>query len=188
MSPLAAMKWLWFAWAISWTIAALWSRRTEARPSATAEYLYRLLTLAGVALLFDLGHFPFLRQEFWRAPLPLGWALAGLTALAFSFCWWARIHLGTLWSSSVTRKADHRIIDTGPYGVVRHPIYTGIITASATVAIDVATSGALLGVILVVVGFWVKARLEERFLRAELGAEAYDAYSRRTAMLIPGLK
>jgi protein-S-isoprenylcysteine O-methyltransferase Ste14 len=38
-----------------------------------------------------------------------------------------------------------------------------------------------------VLGFWVKARLEERFLRAELGAEAYEAYFRRTAMLFPGL-
>jgi protein-S-isoprenylcysteine O-methyltransferase Ste14 len=187
MSPLAAMKWLWFAWAISWLIAALWSRRTEARPGATAEYLYRLVTLTGVALLFDLGHFPFLGQELWRSPLPLGWVLTGVTALGFSFCWWARIHLGTLWSSSVTRKADHRIIDTGPYGLVRHPIYTGIITASAAMAIEAGTPGGLLGLALVVLGFWIKARLEERFLRAELGAEAYDAYSRRTAMLFPRL-
>ena len=187
MPPLVAIKWLWYAWVISWVIAALWSRRTEARPKATAEYLYRALTLTGVLLLFDWGYFPYLRQELWRTPSTLGWALAGLTAVGFACCWWARIHLGALWSSSVTRKADHRIIDTGPYALVRHPIYTGIITASVAMAIEVATPGALVGVALMVLGFWVKARLEERFLRVELGSEAYDAYSRRTAMLFPGL-
>jgi protein-S-isoprenylcysteine O-methyltransferase Ste14 len=60
---------------------------------------------------------------------------------------------------------------------VRHPIYTGLIVALA------ATAAALLAI-----GFWLKARAEERFLSAELGAEAYGAYRRRVPMLIPFLK
>ena len=187
MSPLAAMKWLWSAWAISWLIAAIWSSRAQARPKMNAEILYRVMTVAGVAALFGSANTLRLGGEFWHTPDAVAWGLAGVTAVGFLFCWWARIHLGTLWSSSVTRKEDHRIIDTGPYARVRHPIYTGIITASAAMASDEATPQALLGLILVVLGFWLKARLEERFLRAELGAEAYDAYSRRTAMLFPGL-
>ena len=43
--------------------------------------------------------------------------------------WWARIYLGPLWSSVITRKKDHKIIDTGPYALMRHPIYTGLIIA-----------------------------------------------------------
>jgi protein-S-isoprenylcysteine O-methyltransferase Ste14 len=35
------------------------------------------------------------------------------------------------------------------------------------------------------VGWFIKARVEERFLRTELGADAYDAYARKTAMLVP---
>src|SRR5438445_12979167 len=51
--------------------------------------------------------------------------------------WWARIHLGRLWSSNVTRKKNHHVVDSGPYGIVRHPIYTGVIVASiATAAIQ----------------------------------------------------
>ena len=50
-----------------------------------------------------------------------------------------RIHLGALWSGSITRKADHRIVDTGPYGVVRHPIYTGLIAAAIAMAAVKAT-------------------------------------------------
>ena len=190
MSPVAAMKWLWLAWALSWVIASLWSGRTEARPKVTAEMLYRVVTLAGIALLFDLERpilpsFP--SPEIWRTPGIAGWILVAVTAAGFLFCWWARIHLGRMWSSSVTRKADHRIIDTGPYALVRHPIYTGIITASAAMALEKGSVTALAGFALVVLGFWIKARLEERFLRAELGTEAYDAYSQRPAMLFPGL-
>lgn len=105
----------------------------------------------------------------------------------FAFCWWARIHLGRMWSSSVTRKADHHIIDTGPYSLVRHPIYTGIILAAAATAALEARAIAFAGLALVTIGFWIKARLEERFLRNELGAEVYDANARRTGMPFPGL-
>jgi protein-S-isoprenylcysteine O-methyltransferase Ste14 len=92
-----------------------------------------------------------------------------------------------MWSSSVTRKADHHIVDTGPYAFVRHPIYTGIITACAAMAAQRGTVAGLAGLVLVILGFWIKARLEERFLRIELGAEPYDAYAKRTGMLFPGL-
>jgi protein-S-isoprenylcysteine O-methyltransferase Ste14 len=187
MPPVAAMKWLWLAWVISWVIASFWSSRAEARPKVYAEMLYRVVTLAGVALLFDLERPILPSPEIWRTPEIASWILVGVTAAGFLFCWWARIHLGRMWSSSVTRKADHRIIDTGPYALVRHPIYTGIITASAAMALQKANLAALAGFTLVVLGFWIKARLEERFLRAELGAEAYDAYAQRTAMLFPGL-
>jgi protein-S-isoprenylcysteine O-methyltransferase Ste14 len=103
----------------------------------------------------------------------------------FAFTAWARIHLGRLWSSSVSRKADHHIIDTGPYGIVRHPIYTGIIAASAATAAQRGTAEAWLGMALMTLGWYIKARLEERFLRDELGADAYGAYARRVPMLVP---
>src|SRR5262249_34671190 len=95
------------------------------------------------------------------------------------------IHLGRLWSSNVGRKADHRIIDTGPYAIVRHPIYTGLIIASCATASLRGTAGAWIGVALLTIGWYVKARLEERFLREQLGVERYDAYARRVPMLIP---
>jgi len=189
MSPLTVMKGLWGAWIISWVIAALWSDRAAARPKANAEILYRLLTMASALLLFDSGHHLLVPAgpQFWRVPTLAGWGLVGLTALALSFCWWARIHLGRMWSSSVTRKADHRIVDTGPYALVRHPIYTGMLTAAAALGVAEGTPAGLVGFGLMVLGFWVKARLEERFLRSELGPEAYDAYAQRTGMLFPGL-
>jgi len=111
--------------------------------------------------------------------------LAAVVLLGISFTWWARIHLGRFWSNAITRKEDHSIVDSGPYRLVRHPIYTGLLLAAAATAAVEGSGYALSGFVVLFVAFWLKARLEERFLRAELGAHAYDAYARRTAMLIP---
>jgi protein-S-isoprenylcysteine O-methyltransferase Ste14 len=114
--------------------------------------------------------------------------LAVVVVLGLSFTWWGRIHLGRLWSNAITHKEDHRIVDTGPYGMVRHPIYTGQITGLLATGIAIATWPAMLGVILISFGEWQKARMEERFLTAELGAEDYGSYCRRVPMIVPFLR
>ena len=93
-----------------------------------------------------------------------GYALAGLTLAGILFTWWGRIHLGRLWSSAITRKEDHRVVDSGPYALVRHPIYTGLIAAILATAAAEGTATALAGAALVTFGLWLKARTEERFL------------------------
>jgi protein-S-isoprenylcysteine O-methyltransferase Ste14 len=111
--------------------------------------------------------------------------LVGATVSGFAFSWWARIVLGRLWSSSVTRKTDHRIVTTGPYRVVRHPIYSGIIVAVLATAGIRGTAAGCLGAALIVLGLFVKARVEEGFLRRELGEQQYIDYARRVPMLVP---
>jgi protein-S-isoprenylcysteine O-methyltransferase Ste14 len=68
---------------------------------------------------------------------------------------------------------------------VRHPIYTGIIVALSATAVLKASPLGIAGVFLMTYGFWVKAKLEERFLSEQLGAEAYGAYRRKVPMLVP---
>jgi protein-S-isoprenylcysteine O-methyltransferase Ste14 len=70
---------------------------------------------------------------------------------------------------------------------VRHPIYCGLIIALLATAVAEAKVVALLGSALVILGVWLKARTEERFLLAELGPGIYGAYCRRVPMLIPFL-
>jgi protein-S-isoprenylcysteine O-methyltransferase Ste14 len=111
--------------------------------------------------------------------------MAAITLAGCLFTWWARLHLGALWSGAITRKTDHRVVDTGPYRFVRHPIYTGIIVACYATAIAKGTTIALAGASIMLLGWYLKARLEEQFLRAELGANAYDAYASRVPMLLP---
>jgi len=186
MIPITAVYILWTAWFASWIVAAFWSTRAAKRPRLGAEVLYRLVIFIGALLLFGAGSYSYRRPpRLWAADVPLGRALVVLAAAGFLFCWWARLHLGTLWSGSVTKKADHRVVDTGPYRLVRHPIYTGIIAAAFATALLKGTPSALTGVAVMTLGFWIKARLEESFLRRELGCDVYDAYRRRVPMLVP---
>lgn len=197
--PEAAIWMAWLAWVVSWWLAAIWSRRAVSRAGRQAEWLHLALTISGFLLISSTRpnpddpvqqvstymrlHYPPL--QLWSTPTEVGWALFGLAVLGFLFCWWARLHLGLLWSGNVTLKADHRIVDTGPYRLVRHPIYTGLILAAAATALNKGCAWGLAGVALIVAGFWTKARLEERFLRSKLGPEGYDAYAARTPMLLP---
>ena len=86
-----------------------------------------------------------------------------------------------------SRKEGHRVIDTGPYGFVRHPIYTGGFLAAFAAAAVHAHLFALLLALFVTIVFTCKAFLEERFLREEFG-QSYEAYRRRVPMLVPFLK
>lgn len=186
MSAEIAMYAVWAFWALSWWGAAFWTNRTVGQPGSGSQFLYRAVTIVGAVLLFGINpRNPNSPWQLWHTSLQVAWAMVALAGAGFAFTWWARLHLGKLWSSSVTRKADHRVVDTGPYALVRHPIYTGIITASIAVFVLKGTSIALAGAAIMTAGWYVKARLEERFLRTELGAEAYDAYARRVAMLVP---
>ena len=67
----------------------------------------------------------------------------------------------------------------------RHPIYTGIIAAVVATAILKGALSGVVGALLMTFGFWIKAKLEERFLSEQLGPEAYDSYRCRVPMLIP---
>lgn len=203
LSPLGANYGVWIAWIVSWELAALWSSQAKATPGLNAQSSFRLFTSIGFLLLLLTPPWPWalggwkkiyaqpllktLTTPLWSTPETLGWVLAGVALVGFLFCWWARVHLGKLWSSAITLKSDHRIVDSGPYGLVRHPIYTGILTMGWAMALDKATPLALVAAVSLCVGYWMKSRMEEGFLSNELGAEAYDAYRKRVPMLVPFL-
>jgi len=187
---------LWVVWYVTWVAAVVWSSKTKVQMGKDMAGLHRYLAGIGCLLLFfphgangALFGWAFTRplmRTLWPEPAALKWSLLVLVAVGFGFCWWARLHLGRLWSGFVTLKEDHRIVDTGPYRLVRHPIYTGVIFSALMTALIKSTPVALLGFLLVATGFWLTARIEETFLRGQLGAEAYDAYSRKVPMLVPG--
>ena len=164
--------------------AALWAAKTIERPRG--QTAYRILTTLGFVLLFAFWRSHITR--FWRFDSAWQWAMVAIAALGFAFCWWARLYLGRLWSASITRKENHSVVSTGPYGLVRHPIYTGISLAAFATALQEGNLIALAGALILTLGWYVKARIEEGFLRTELGAQAYDAYAARVPMLVPFLK
>jgi protein-S-isoprenylcysteine O-methyltransferase Ste14 len=185
MTPLSVIQYAWMALLISWLAAAVWSGRTVKRPALRRELWYRVLTMTGAVLMFGMVGMRRYNIALWRLNGGIGWLFAAITVAGMLFMWWARLHLGRLWSSSVTRKSDHSVIDTGPYAIVRHPIYTGLLLAiGATVCVR-ASAQTVAGAALIATGIYIKARVEEQFLREQLGEEAYDAYARRVPMLVP---
>ncbi|CAN7610481.1 methyltransferase family protein [Mesorhizobium caraganae] len=184
MRPGTAIALLWLIWVVSWFIAAFWSDPAQKRAGIQAEFRYRALWMIGAVLLFIPAHGYAGRLRLWFPTLAEAWICVGIIAVGLLFAWWARLHLGRLWSASVTAKAQHRVIDTGPYGLVRHPIYTGLLLAILATMAAKGTVWGIAGAVFLTVGIVVKAKLEERFLRGELGS-AYDDYARRVPMLVP---
>ena len=174
---------VWSVWALSWFAAAIWSRQTAARASFAQEAPYRIISIVGIILLFGFIDFRSLPYG-WDVSESVMWVLLALVAAGFVFAWWARLHLGTLWSGTITRKQGHRIVDTGPYALVRHPICTGLLLSGFATAIARGRWEALIGAFLFALGCWIKARQEERFLSEELGPE-YATYRKRVPMLVP---
>lgn len=185
--PTELLAIIWIAWLVSWIVGSFWSARTEKRPVTWRARAHRLPVIIGGLLLT-----PWIEQALGERPMwVLGnggtYALAVVAMAGLLFVWWGRIHLGRFWSNEITRKEGHRVIDTGPYSYVRHPIYTGLIAAILATGVAVGTATAILGAVLIAFGLWVKARAEEGFLTAELDPSAYESYRRRVPMLIPFL-
>jgi protein-S-isoprenylcysteine O-methyltransferase Ste14 len=192
LSPLFASEWAISIWLLSWMVASVWQRRAQARPPLGEQLGYQAPLAVGALLLVIGGRdrlgaaapLPF-DPRLWRLDVGAGWALFALCLAGLAFCWWARLTLGPLWSSSVTRKEDHEIVERGPYRIVRHPIYTGLLAALASFAVQLGTPAALAGAAICGFALWRKAALEERFLIEELGPDVYGAYRRSTPMLTP---
>jgi protein-S-isoprenylcysteine O-methyltransferase Ste14 len=176
---------LWAAFALSWLAASSWSSPVERRVGIWAEIGYRVLLVVGGALSVVPAHGYEGPLRLWSVTRSEAWVCVGLIVAGFALSWWARIYLGALWSGSITTKADHKIVDRGPYGMVRHPIYTGVLLAVFATAAAKGTVLGLAGAAIITLGLWLKASVEERWLREELGADAYDDYRRRVPMLLP---
>jgi len=186
--PTRLLSLIWLAWVVSWVVASLWSGRTKSFVPTRDSWVYRLPILIGAILLSPWTAGAVGASQLYN-PGDIGtYLLAVVVLFGISFTWWARIHLGRFWSNAITHKEDHRIVDTGPYGVVRHPIYTGLIIAILATGVAVATWTSLLGALFIAFGEWQKARMEEGFLSAELGQDAYGLYSRRVPMIVPFLR
>ena len=110
---------------------------------------------------------------------------AVLFACGIALAVWARLHLGRNWGMPMTQRAEPELVTSGPYRFVRHPIYSGLLTAM----LGTALVNNLLGLIVVAVlvgYFYYCGIVEERNLAATFPT-AYPEYARRTKMLIPFL-
>ena len=98
----------------------------------------------------------------------------------------ARRHLGRNWSGEITIKTEHELIQSGPYKLLRHPIYTGLLAMYAGTTLVTGEWLAIIGMAMALFAYWRKIQLEQANLKEAFGAE-YDSYRRTTWALVPGL-
>jgi protein-S-isoprenylcysteine O-methyltransferase Ste14 len=176
---------MWFTYVAYWWAMATDVKAPERSESGPSRMVRMVAMVCAVALLWlPSVPLPLLNQRF----LPLSawsfWSGAAITAIGLLFSVWARRHLGRNWSQAVTVKQDHELITSGPYALVRHPIYTGLLLGFLGSAVARGEWRGLLAVALVFGALWNKLKLEEKMMRAQFG-EPYEAYSRRVAALVP---
>ena len=153
-----------------------------------ASRILRVLIFLIAIVLFSTTRIPlrWLNLPIWPVGFWPFWLGAAITVSGLLFAVWGREYLGTNWSRSVTIKQGHELITSGPYAVVRHPIYTGILTGFLGMAIAVSQVRGFIALALIFLALWIKLRLEEQWMRSQFG-ETYVAYARHTAALVPYL-
>jgi protein-S-isoprenylcysteine O-methyltransferase Ste14 len=101
--------------------------------------------------------------------------------------WWAIITLGRFFTVDVVVEKDHEVVERGPFRVVRHPSYTGVLLAFVGFALTLRNWGAILVVLAPIFAAFVRRmNVEEEALSRALG-ERYTEYMKRTKRLIPGV-
>lgn len=176
---------MWVSWALYWWALSRHVKVNARRESLVSRLLHiGPLVIAILLLWVPSMPFAFLDEPILTWTVSLFWIGAALTAAGLLFTVWARVHLGTNWSGTVTIKKGHELITSGPYAFVRHPIYTGLLLAFAGSALARDELRGALAFVLVLWSLWRKLRNEERWMLEQFG-EAYSTYSRRVAALIP---
>jgi protein-S-isoprenylcysteine O-methyltransferase Ste14 len=168
----------WAAFWIYWLIAAFSMKR--GRVPWSRELAIRAVIVILVILLIRARAFRDhgLNTDPWRAGLGVVFFAVGL-----AFAIWARVHLGRNWGTPMTQKEEPELVTSGPYRIVRHPIYSGILLGGIGTAIALSWLW-LIAVFLAGVYFVYSAKVEERFLTEQF-PDTYPTYKQATKMLVP---
>lgn len=176
---------LWAAWGVCWMIASAFAKPVRRRESAASRASHVVpLALAAALLASRRLAGPVLDTRF--LPRGAGWLWLGtaLVAAGLLFAAIARMQLAGNWSGTVTLKQDHTLTRSGPYRVVRHPIYTGLLLAVLGTALAEGEWRGLVAFVAVLAAFLRKMRIEERFMLEAFGEE-YARYRQEVPSLVP---
>jgi len=176
----------WIVWLLYWLASANNTKKSIYRETSLSRSLQNIIVTFGTLLIlmpaFSIAAYtPDLRV----IGLP---QLAGLAIniIGLLISVWARVHLGRNWSAAVTLKDGHELIRSGPYGWVRHPIYSGCLLALLGCALINAEPRGLIGVVIIFLALAYKVRLEEKGLSRHFGS-THVSYCRDVRALIPGI-
>jgi protein-S-isoprenylcysteine O-methyltransferase Ste14 len=179
---------LWLVWGLYWFAAARHVKPAiQSEPDGTRAL--RLLPLILCAILFVLPHalLPYPLGLRWL-PLSWSWYFLGvaLVVAGLALSAWARWHLGANWSGVISLKQGHDLVRTGPYRLLRHPIYAGMLLAMLGSAIAWGDWRGVLAFTLALIAIIPRIGAEDALMAKTFG-ETYRDYRRRTAAIIPFL-
>jgi protein-S-isoprenylcysteine O-methyltransferase Ste14 len=191
LTATTAISVCWGAVVLVWVIGAIYNAARGPRregPRTSRSFVGRALAL--VVIVAVVAVVRLVPAHAWRAlrvDSP-GVTFAGLAILlaAATFTLWARVALGTMWSMDAAVKEGHRLRTQGPYGITRHPIYTGLLGMLLGSVLVAGVGRSVLVLAAGVVFFEVKIREEERLMSATFPGQ-YAGYRQRVPRLIPGL-
>lgn len=179
---------LWGLLAIIWGTTGLYESKPIVKAqSSGSRALQTALLACGFLLLYrtSIGvewlDRPIFDEGGW-----IPWIAVWIVFVGAVFAIWARIWLGSNWSGTAKLKAGHTLIRGGPYRIVRHPIYTGILIAVMGTAVAVNSLHALFAIPFCILSYGLKIRTEESLLIGQFG-EGYLEYRRQVKALIPFL-
>jgi protein-S-isoprenylcysteine O-methyltransferase len=188
MSPVLARNivvGLWAAFALIWLAGALYTKRSARVQSWGSRVFQRGIGVLGILIgftpYFNFG--PITRHFLPSAPGVVYTGLA-LTVLGIGLAIWARFFLGGNWSGVVTVKSEHTLVRSGPYSLMRHPIYTGMLLGLLGTAVVYNEVRCLIAAALILLMHLLKIRVEEQFMIEEFGAQ-YAEYRRQVKALLP---
>src|SRR5262245_9312668 len=172
----------WAVFAIWWLVRAFSTARTARAENPRQRAT--VMVLIGAGVLFFIHPPEPLRRSLWPTSTALLGVALAVEVAGIAFAIVAREYLGSMWSGRVTLKEDHRIVQSGPYRFVRHPIYTGVLLAVLGGVLARGSLAGLAGFVLIAAGLARKIVAEEALLREHFGA-AYDDYRKKVAAIIP---
>jgi protein-S-isoprenylcysteine O-methyltransferase Ste14 len=173
----------WVIWLVYWVVMAFSTKRTIERGGFVGYRLVALIVFVGCVVAGRLLHLSS-QSRLWQTTLALGVLTDCIVLAGAAFTVWARITLGRNWSAEVTFKQDHELIESGPYALARHPIYTGLIAMALGTAINYGRAIGFALFFSICGAVWWKARQEERIMSRHF-PDAYAEYKQRVRALIP---
>ncbi len=174
----------WALGVLYWIVAAWSTKRAIERQSMGSRLVLLVVIFAAAELIarvrMPVGAF---HLTIPRTPLA-GWIGTAICVAGTAFTLWARRTLGANWSGWITFKENHELIQRGPYRIVRHPIYTGILIMAIGTVIAFAAPQPVVGVVLIFIALLVKSRQEEAMMTKHF-PDQYPEYRKRVKGIIP---
>jgi protein-S-isoprenylcysteine O-methyltransferase Ste14 len=171
---------VWLVWGLQFAILLPRKRGVAIRKDASAR---QGMVLEAVAYCAVYAHGP----RFWLSPAPVGRVAAGVVCavMAFYVSWNEIGHLGRQWRVDAGLNDDHKLVVSGAYRYVRHPIYASmLLLMTMSIALVGTFPGAVIGVVLFIAGTEIRVRAEDRLLGERFG-ETFVAWQRRVPAYLP---